>query len=112
MRRLLFILTLILATAFTLSAASPRWETAEAVPAQVAESIRAQAQSPTVQVAHAVHDGYIYITASSAVQVKVFTILGQLISQDTLPAGTLRLRISARGIYLLKLGSATLRVTI
>lgn len=111
MRRLLFILTLVIATALSLSAATNRWESVEVVPQQVAEAFQsAPASSP--QVSHAVHDGYIYIIGNTPVQVKVFTILGQLISQDTLQPGIHRLRINARGIYLLKLGPATLRVTI
>ncbi len=112
MRRLLLILALVLTTALSLPAATPRWESTDAVPSQVAEVLHQASQGSPGQVVHAVHDGYIYIAGSSPVQVKVFTILGQLISQDTLPAGVHRLRINARGIYLLKLGSATLRVTI
>ncbi|MDE6378232.1 MAG: T9SS type A sorting domain-containing protein [Duncaniella sp.] len=107
MRRLFIILTLVLAAALSLPAATPRWESVDVVPQQVAEIV-----APGSQVTHAVHDGYIYIIGSSQVQVKVFTILGQLISQETLQPGIHRLRINARGIYLLKLGSATLRVTI
>ena len=54
----------------------------------------------------------IYVTASRPVQVKVFTILGQLIVQQNIAAGTTRLSVSARGIYILKAGDATCRVTV
>lgn len=60
----------------------------------------------------AVRDSCIYVTSPRQVSVKVFTILGQLISQETLPAGTHRLQMSAKGIYILKLGTTTRRVTI
>lgn len=54
----------------------------------------------------------IYVTASRPVQVKIFTILGQLIVQQNIAAGTTRLSVNARGIYILKAGDATCRVTV
>ena len=60
----------------------------------------------------AVRDNFIYIAAPRPVTVKVFTILGQLISQTTLPAGIHRLPMSAKGIYIIKIGGSTRRVTI
>ena len=59
-----------------------------------------------------VHDGYIYVTTAQPVTVRVMTILGQPISQHTLPEGTSRLKVSARGIYILKAGNRNHRVTI
>jgi hypothetical protein len=59
-----------------------------------------------------VRDGYIYITIQRQTQVKLFSILGQLISQKTLAGGTSRLKVPARGIYILKVGSVTRRVTV
>ena len=59
-----------------------------------------------------VRDGYVYVTVNRRTTVKVFTILGQLISQQTTEPGTSRLRLNARGIYILKIGAATRRITI
>ncbi len=59
-----------------------------------------------------VKDGYVYITTSKPVTVKIFSILGQLISQKKLQPGTTRTHITARGIYILKAGSITRRITI
>ena len=59
-----------------------------------------------------VKEGYVYIGSSRPVTIKVFTILGQLISQESLSAGTHRLRMTTRGVYILKVGSLTRRVTI
>ncbi len=59
-----------------------------------------------------VKDGYVYVTTSKPVTVKIFSILGQLISQKTIQPGTSRTRITARGIYILKVGSVTRRITI
>ena len=42
----------------------------------------------------AVRDGYVYVTLSRRAQVKLFTILGQAVSQTELPAGTSRLRMA------------------
>ncbi|MCC8119963.1 MAG: hypothetical protein LIP09_14630 [Bacteroidales bacterium] len=57
-------------------------------------------------------EGYIYVTTPRAVTVKVFSIVGQLISEVKLPAGTSRLKMGARGIYIVKAGETTLRITI
>lgn len=59
-----------------------------------------------------VQDMYIYIELETPAAVKLFTILGQPVSQMQLPAGTSRFRVSARGIYILKIGSTTRRITI
>ncbi len=57
-------------------------------------------------------DGYVYISTPRPVTVKIFSILGQLISQENIQAGTFRLRIANRGIYILKAGTITRRITI
>lgn len=87
---------------------------AGAAPARVWESIELVAadNDAPLRAEVAVRDGYVYVTLSRRAQVKVFTILGQAVSQAELPAGTSRLRISARGIYILKAGDITLRITL
>lgn len=102
------ILPLILAVAFMAPgldarcpAPSAKWEQVEATEASLADDIYV-----------AVRDSYIYVTLSRPTQVKLFTILGQPISQTTLPAGTSRFRLASRGIYILKAGSFTRRITI
>ena len=59
-----------------------------------------------------VRDGYIYITTSRPVNVKIFSILGQLISSTRVAAGSSRLKVPARGIYILKAGTYTRRLTV
>lgn len=59
-----------------------------------------------------VRDGYIYVAASKPVTVKILSIVGRTVSEQKLPAGVSRLKISARGIYILKAGDKTMRVTI
>ncbi len=55
--------------------------------------------------------GAIIIKTQRAIQVKVFTILGQLVSQATLNPGTSELRLN-RGIYMVKIGNITQKVAI
>ena len=55
--------------------------------------------------------GTIIIKTPHTIQVKVFTILGQLVSQATLQPGTSELRLK-RGIYMVKVGNITQKVAI
>lgn len=57
-------------------------------------------------------NGAIIIRTQRPVQVRVFTILGQLVSQATLPAGTSELKLNTRGIYMVKVGSITQKVAL
>ena len=59
-----------------------------------------------------VRDGYVYVTTSKPVTIKIFSILGQLIAQKQLQPGTSRTRITSRGIYILKAGTVTRRITV
>lgn len=86
------------------SAAAPQWEAVQLA------SAGAPADQDKIDVM--VRDGYIYVYTPRAVEVKVMSIVGQLISEKNLPAGVSRLRITARGIYILKAGDVTLRVTV
>lgn len=106
MRQLFVILSL--ALAFLLSSgASPRWEIVDA-PAGIFAEQRTEPDWVDV----VVRDNVIYIASQKQVNVKVFTILGQLVSQETLPAGVHRLQMKTKGIYILKIGTLTRRLTI
>lgn len=87
--------------------AAPRWEP---VVTETVADLDSASDPDRIEVE--IRDGYIYVATSRPVSVKVLSILGQLISQQNIPAGTSRLRISARGIYILKIGTITKRVTI
>lgn len=54
--------------------------------------------------------GAILVIASKPVEIKVFTILGQLVSHEHLPAASFRLPISNHGIYIVKAGELTGKV--
>ena len=92
------------AAAVPVAAAPVRvWENIELVAADNDNPVRLEAK---------VKDGYVYITLSRRAQVKIFTILGQTVSQAEWPAGTSRLRIDGRGSYILKAGDTTMRIPI
>lgn len=59
-----------------------------------------------------IRDGAVYITVQRPVKVEVVSILGQLIASRTIPAGTTRLTLRHRGVYILKTGSQARRITI
>lgn len=60
----------------------------------------------------AVKDGYIYVDTPKPITIKLMSILGQLVSQQNLPAGISRIKMSAKGVYILKAGSLTKRVSV
>lgn len=102
MKRFLLIIVMVSALALGVGAA-PTWEVVSRAPAS---------EQTDQETEYEVRGLYLYISAPRPVQVKVFTILGQLVSQTTVPSGVSRLRLSQRGIYILKIGTATRRVTV
>lgn len=87
---------------------SPQWEVVSVVD-QTQASPNAATPEIDVQVND---DGAILITTDRATNIKVFSILGQLITQRNVSAGTVRLRMEARGIYILKAGTTTRRISL
>ena len=58
------------------------------------------------------HNGTITIVTPKRITVKVYTILGQMVSQATLQPGTSELRLGTRGIYLVRIANITQKVAI
>lgn len=56
--------------------------------------------------------GAIVVRTNHRIQVRVFTILGQLVTQATLPPGTNEFKVAARGIYIVKIGNITQKVAL
>lgn len=56
--------------------------------------------------------GAIVVTTTHTVQVKIYSILGQLVIQDTLSPGTYRLPVNTHGVYLVKIGELTCKVAV
>lgn len=59
-----------------------------------------------------VKNGYVYVYTSHAVAVQLYSILGQLITQHQAQPGTTRVKAPAKGVYILKVGTVTRRVTV
>ena len=57
-------------------------------------------------------NGTITIYTPKRITVRVYTILGQVVSQATLQPGTSELRLGSRGIYLVRIGNITQKVAI
>ncbi len=98
---------MLVVTAGTVYAANPQWETVRTTAERPDDGSE---QSDRLEVT--VHDGYVYVTVTRPCTVRLFTILGNLVSQRNLPAGTSRLRLKGRGMYLLKTDRGTRRVTV
>ena len=58
-----------------------------------------------------VSPGHVVVVASQPVQIKVFTILGQVVSNESLPAGTSQLPLS-HGVYIVKVGDLTCKIDV
>ena len=107
MLKRLLILLVVAAAAVAARSVVPAWEHIQAPPQAMTEVIDADAHTATTVI-----DGYIYIYLERPTQVKLFSILGQPIATETLQAGVHRFRLTSRGIYLLRAGSTTRRITL
>lgn len=108
MLRRLVTLVFVMSAVVLSAVASRTWEEVDRLPGvHVEQRIDAQEEPYTT-----VSDGYVYVAVRQRTTVKVFTILGQLVVQENLQPGIYRYKLNSRGIYLLKVGSATRRVTI
>lgn len=58
-----------------------------------------------------VGSGHLVVSTSQQVQIKVFTILGQMVSSETLPPGVNRLALS-HGVYIVKVGDLTCKIAV
>ena len=57
-------------------------------------------------------NGTITIYTPKRITVRVYTILGQMVSQATLQPGTSELKLGTHGIYLVRIGNLTQKVAI
>ena len=109
MKRLLAILTLLLALGLgNTTLAEVQWhETNREVTGKVLNDPRA---SDGVEIYGS--NGVITIVTPKRIVVKVYTILGQMVSQATLQPGTSELKLGTHGIYLVRIGNLTQKVAI
>lgn len=57
-------------------------------------------------------DGNIYIRTPRKIQVTIYTILGQIVTERTLNPGISEVKIGTRGIYLVKIEGKTQKVAL
>ncbi|MDE7081825.1 MAG: T9SS type A sorting domain-containing protein [Muribaculaceae bacterium] len=106
LRCIFLMLAFLAASPHAASAASPKWEQ---VKTEHPDAKPAAADSDTeIRTTR----GIIEVSASRPVQIKVYTILGQLVSRENLPAGTSRLTVQAHGIYIIRIGDLTCKVAL
>ena len=98
---------LLAVSAVAAPAGPPAWEHVANPPREVVQMVTPESSTEIV-----VADGYIFVYVARPTVVKLFSILGQPIATETLPAGVHRLRLASRGIYILRAGSITRRVTL
>ena len=110
MRRLLAILTLLLALGFNnASLAEIQWH--ETNREMTGKSLNDPRTSDGIEIYGS--NGTITIYTPKRITVRVYTILGQVVSQATLQAGTTsELRLGSRGIYLVRIGNMTQKVAL
>lgn len=56
--------------------------------------------------------GTIIVSTNHTIQIKVFTILGRLVNNETLPVGTSQFQLPAHGVYIVKIGDLTCKVAV
>lgn len=59
-----------------------------------------------------VREGVVHLHLGRPMTVEVFTILGQPVGRQHLRPGVYRLRLASRGIYILRAGGITRRITV
>ncbi|MBD5224624.1 MAG: hypothetical protein HDS68_01485 [Bacteroidales bacterium] len=89
------------------AASKATWEEVSSPVPSVVQSLESEAEVGIV-----VADGYIYISSEKPITIKIFSILGQLISQESLKPGMHRIKLDSRGIFILRAGSTTRRITL
>ena len=57
-------------------------------------------------------DGVILVRTTKRIQVRVFTILGQLVSQSVVNPGESILKVNSRGIYIVRVDNRTFKVAL
>lgn len=88
-----------------------------AAPRQLWEEVSAERVEPQQSAEEngvdlTVRDGVVYLTVTRQTVVEVFTILGQPVGRQTLRPGIYRLHLTTRGIYVLRAGGMTRRITL
>lgn len=82
------------------------WETVKT------EKVQAQHVASDTETQIKTGGGVIYITTTRNLNVKIFTILGSRIADDTLAPGTYQFAVPTHGVYIIKAGDLTCKVAV
>lgn len=56
--------------------------------------------------------GLLVVNTNRPIQIKVFTILGRMVSNETLQPGTSQLTLPAHGVYVVQAGDLTCKIAV
>lgn len=101
------LISLLLCTTTFLAVADKNWQSVN--PEKIAEA-KIVASGNKIEVR--TQNGAIIVSTNAPTQIKVYTILGQLVSQENLPAGVSRLHIGTHGVFIVKVGGLTCKVAL
>lgn len=105
--KLLIFSAIMFASTVSLGAA-PGWEQLKS--GERLQQTRVVKHTPDIEVRTA--RGVIIVSTNRTVGVKVFSILGQLVSQETLQPGTSMLSLNMHGVFIVKIGDTTCKVAL
>lgn len=88
------------------AAASKGWEQVKTERADAKQVIR----EAELEIKSA--SGVIILSSNHPIQIKIFTILGRLVSNETVPAGKSQLLLPAHGVYIIQAGDLTCKVAV
>ena len=90
----------------SLLAAPSKWETIKSE----RSDLKSVAKDGDIEIK--VAKGVVVISSPRPLAVKVYSILGQLISKENLPAGTSQFSVQAHGVYIIRTGDLTCKVAL
>lgn len=99
-------IALSLALSIPVNAATSKWETSKIE----RQDVRTIVKDSDTEIKAA--RGIIVINTVKPTQVKVYTILGQLISRENLPAGQSQLTLTTHGVYIIKTPELTCKIAL
>ena len=104
--RKLLIIMVLTACAVPFSAYSKGWEVLKV------EKPQAHRVASTSEIEIKAVRGVIYLTTTKNVNIKIFTILGSRIADDTLSSGSYQFVVPTHGVYIIKAGDLTCKVAV
>lgn len=106
LKRVLILITIGILPTLPIAGASKTWEPVKTERSDAKSIIR----DTDIEIKAA--SGVIIISCNHPTQIKIFTILGRLVNNETLPPGRSQLQLPTHGVYLVKIGDLTCKVAV